>query len=130
MKKEVTTLTEKEQFIQVYLNINDPVKTIFLLKNRIEVVDVLDHHTIFSSSKFIHALNESLLVARRATYKSSKVFMKEYWYQRENRLKEVLHESYPTHQKYIVSGDEIAIFVPEEKGTLILQKNIKELIKK
>lgn len=130
MKKELTTLTEKEQFVQMFLNINTNIENIFLINKRLEIVDHEDNHMIFNSTKFIRALNASLIVARRDHYKSCKDFVREYQEQKANLLTKRIKDKYPSYQYFLISGGEVAIFVPQKSETIVIQERIQELTKK
>ncbi len=130
MKKELTTLKEKEQFVQTFLNIDTNIENIILLERQLEVVDYEDNHMIFSSNKFMRSLNESLMVARRDSYKNCGEFIKEYQSQKRESLVRKIESEYPSYQQFIISGDEVAIFVPQETGMMIIQEQSHELIKK
>lgn len=140
----LTTLSEKEMFAQNFMGSNVPIKLIYYFLGTIIILDMDNNYIVSSSQKLMRYCNESLLVAKKTTYHSIEEFMNEYQNQRvitdlnsveeaipkdiilrikEYYLSKMLKKEYPEMEDFIISGEEVAIFIPNQKnqGKTILQ---------
>lgn len=150
--RDLTTLKEKEIFTQQFLGTDALIKAIQYCMGSVVIGDYSGNYMQISSKKFMRHLNESLMVSKRETYTSIEEFMQEYNYQRSLDHREILEElplpmvnvilrekvykkikkQYPEMIEFIISGNEVAIMVPNElnRGLTIIQDSVEKFVNK
>lgn len=125
--KEITTLNQKERFINNYIKKQIKIKNIKEEDNQFIVSDFEDNSMKFSSLNFMEKFNNLLQASESEIYETSTAFVEEYTIQKLKKLEDILNKRFPGNEKIIFSQDEALVIIPNDKGKIIKQYTKKEV---